>query len=62
MIYFDGEGASCPEIVLNFFQRAVASLWDAQGVEQDAEHAHHHKAQVGNVQAIPVHQVCEGVC
>lgn len=56
MILPDGERASSPEIVLYFLQRALASLRDAHGVEQQAEDAHHREHQVGNVQAVGVHQ------
>lgn len=62
MTLVDGERTSCPEIVLDFLQWAATSLWDAHGVEQQTEHTHHHKTQVGHVQAVPVHQVCEDVC
>lgn len=58
----DGERTPCPEIVLDFLQRAATSLWDAHSVEQQTEHTHHSKTQVGHVQAVLIHQVCEGVC
>lgn len=62
MIFLDGECASCPEVVLYFLQRAFASLWDAHGVEQQAEDAHHSEDQVGHVEAVGVYQVGEGLC
>lgn len=58
----DGERTACPEIVLYFFQRAAASLWDAHSIEQQADDTHHREQQVGHIQAVLVYQVCEGVC
>lgn len=57
----DGERASCPEIVLDLLQWAAARLWDAHSVEQQTEHAHHRKQQVGHVQAVLVLQDGEDV-
>lgn len=57
----DGESASGPEIVLDFFQGTASSLRDAQGVEEHADDTHHHEAQVGHPQAVFVHEQREGV-
>ena len=58
----DGERAARPEVVLDLLQGAAASLWDAHGVEQQADDTHHGEAQVGHVEAVRVHQVGEAVC
>lgn len=62
MTLVDGKRASSPKIVLYFLQRAVASLWDAHSVEEQAEDAHHGEDQVGDVEAVALHQVSEDVC
>lgn len=56
------ERTSRPEIVLDVLQRAVARLRDTHGGEEQTEHTHHCETQVGNVQAVTVHQVGEGLC
>lgn len=50
---------SCPEVVLDFLQWATTSLWYAHSVEEQTDHTHHHKPQVGHKQGVPVHQVRE---